>query len=806
MSLTYKAPNNFTKQSYTFTPNHARFGIRFNSISTQTDSAALAIMRPLKQLYVNTNTRNKCIQCNFNNHSSNDNGKNLLIKSLSKMSRLQSIECLKEILQTRFPKSLILKCLSELQNYLISGIHPKPWDNNALFFALRVKIRGGLNLYQHLRDFFYFPLPCVRTLNKFVEKLVCNPGIQFEQLHRLQMLTTNFNDFEKYYVLLLDEMNIVSNISYSKQLKTVFGFPTIKPHQPKLHEPDKNIERASHLLIVLAKGLTTKIKVIVGWHLTASSTDRLEVKKFILQCISELTNINCKVLNIAADMGAMNQGLFSDLGFKCQRVYSYKKDDTSNSIYRQCSFKFSINMLNPITKDPIYFTHDAMHLGKCVRNTLLTKPIYIAEDVLKHFKIDSTCNVVDFQWVREFAKIQNKNLYHIVELKKCHLNPNTFEKMNVGIARRVLSREVAAGILHYINIGFLPDAARTTAIFIALFADWFKILSIRNPAHALYENNINANKETMSRVLLFANVFSQCVVMDPKRNNCWTPVQRGVLSTSHAFNEIVNFLFSNGFKFVIPGKLTSDAIESVFGYMRFLSGPNANAEKVFRVIKCIMSSDLLNPHIPPQYEYAINNKFTDTSYNLNYFALTNTTIAAPSTFFKDPEKNSLYYLAGAIVHHVVQNSINICIDCRNLLAPRDWTDKPTRVFETVQNENITPQLRLKHAVLPELKVVADLTELISRGGLIFVSKQVFDLILFVENYIRSNLVKHINDKNMFSSIFTTISSQGNLPILPNCCSITPLILKRSILILTQRVLHKLFNSEYKPNILAIRIC
>ena len=73
------------------------------------------------------------------------------------------------------------------------------------------------------------------------------------------MLTTNFNDFKKYYVLLLDKMNIVSNISYSQQLKTVFGFPTIKPHQPKLHEPDNNSERASYLLILLAKGLTIKI-------------------------------------------------------------------------------------------------------------------------------------------------------------------------------------------------------------------------------------------------------------------------------------------------------------------------------------------------------------------------------------------------------------------------------------------------------------------------------------------------------------------------------------------------------------------
>lgn len=104
--------------------------------------------------------------------------------------------------------------------------------------------------------------------------------------------------------------------------------------------------------------------------------------------------------------------------------------------------------------------------------------------------------------------------------------------MNVGLARKLLSREVAAGILYYIEKQILPEEARTTAIFIALFADWFKIISNRSVAHALHYSNTIANEESIFRVMLFANLFSQCEILDRKRFNCWTAVQRGVLVKS----------------------------------------------------------------------------------------------------------------------------------------------------------------------------------------------------------------------------------------------------------------------------------
>lgn len=181
------------------------------------------------------------------------------------------------------------------------------------------------------------------------------------EISRLSSIVQNASEFEKHFFLILDEMSIEKNISYSRQLKQVFGFATLSPRK-QLSNENKPLEKASNLLVVLARGLTTRFKIIVGWHLTGASTERTAVKSFIMTCISELTKIGCTILNIARDMGIMNQGLFSDCGMKCKRQYIYRTEN--NTLFRQCNFSFCISMPNPITHEPIYFTHDPMHLCK----------------------------------------------------------------------------------------------------------------------------------------------------------------------------------------------------------------------------------------------------------------------------------------------------------------------------------------------------------------------------------------------------------------------------------------------------------
>lgn len=165
-----------------------------------------------------------------------------------------------------------------------------------------------------------------------------------------------------------------------------------------------------------------------------------------------------------------------------------------------------------------------MHLLKSIRNDLINHEILISSEVLEFYKINCVSNIVSFNWIREFNKVQRADIYPLIDLRRCHLYPNNFEKMKVTYARRVFSREVAAGMLSLIERNILPEQARLTAIFIAFVDSWFHIISNRSVAHAFHRNNLEQNIKSFQILLKFADFFAQCIFLDPKRGNIWLPV------------------------------------------------------------------------------------------------------------------------------------------------------------------------------------------------------------------------------------------------------------------------------------------
>lgn len=157
-----------------------------------------------------------------------------------------------------------------------------------------------------MRKALHFPFPSVSSVNRFVRKIFCSPGVQIQAINKLVYCLKDANIFQRNFVLLIDEMSIEQGVIYSHQFKRIFGYPTIKP--------TNETYSASHLLLVIIRGLTSRIKCIVGWHLTGSSTDRSANKKFVLECIQELSKQGIKIFSIISDMGCQNQGLFADLG------------------------------------------------------------------------------------------------------------------------------------------------------------------------------------------------------------------------------------------------------------------------------------------------------------------------------------------------------------------------------------------------------------------------------------------------------------------------------------------------------------
>ena len=115
--------------------------------------------------------------------------------------------------------------------------------------------------------------------------------------------------------------------------------------------------------------------------------------------------------------------------------------------------------------------------------------IFLSDEILEFYNIPKYSNLISFFWVQEFAKLQKSLKYPLIELTDSHLNPNQFEKMNVSLARRIFSQNVAAVIIRLIELHMLPAEARLTAYYISLADNWFKIITNRQRAHALCKNH-----------------------------------------------------------------------------------------------------------------------------------------------------------------------------------------------------------------------------------------------------------------------------------------------------------------------------
>ena len=714
----------------------------------------------------------------------------LVISLLLSASINEAFQFILQLISARFPHAHILKMVPDFVKIILTGIHPKKWAQISLLTALRVKIRAGNKLFNHMRTSLYIPFPCVASINKFVQAVFCQPGVQESSIDRMALALANANQFEKSIVLVFDEVSISPSVKFFHQLKRIFGYPTLAPSKPSLC--------ATHMLVVLARGLTTKFKVIVGWHLTALSSSRIAVKAFIQGCICSIEKRNIRVIANVSDMGIQNQSLFTDCGIKCKRMFNYISEN--NTIKRLCSFSFSNCLLSDRTAEPIFYIYDPMHLLKCLRNTLLLHEIFVPDEILEFYKIPKFSNLISFFWVREFAKLQKHLKFPLIELTESHLNPNHFEKMNVSFARRIFSRNVGAGIIRCIELNMLPEEARLTAHFILLADSWFKIISNRQRAHALCKNHSEANEDSFNKLLLFANFFAQCIVLNPKRHNCWAPVQKGILLSTRSFIDLARFLLSQGMEFLIAARLTSDSIESLFSTLRFITGPNANALRMCQVIKVIIASDLLNSDCEKfNDDQAMNYRLVEIDENDSDYVISEVPISPfffPTNHIElvRTEREALYYIAGAIARYIYNLSkplyirkskpIILCPFCQSLITTQN-SSNTSFVYTNENNRNVY--------IDENIHEDSRFTQLVNRGGLFFVSPEIFSYILDIEALLPKFIQLYFQSERFLECVCENISVQlvHNIPL---CCNLPELILNRSVLILSHRYLSSVFNS------------
>lgn len=146
-------------------------------------------------------------------------------------------------------------------------------------FLRRKPEEEDINKHHKKRDGMNFPLPCVSTLNEFMEKnnLVLEPGIHEVAVKYIgKQIKADKTKQYAFCSILIDEMSITPNIKLHVTLQRAMGEVTV---------PSTGGDPvANKLFLVMARGISEDWLLPIAYHLTSSQLDAKLLRDFIFDC------------------------------------------------------------------------------------------------------------------------------------------------------------------------------------------------------------------------------------------------------------------------------------------------------------------------------------------------------------------------------------------------------------------------------------------------------------------------------------------------------------------------------------------
>ena len=588
----------------------------------------------------------------------------------------------------------------------VSSTNPYKWSNQTVRHALQVKCAVGNKGYEFLRGAAY-PLPSSRTLSRRIESCKFAQGIQYDIIEWLSIKLKTSTNESKMCVLSLDEMQLRPHVEYDKGLKRYVGF--VSKEFCNSEEP----AIATHALVFIVRGLTVHWKQVIAYVLTENSTKPDKLWDFVRNLIVCLYSHGILVKCVTSDMGSNNRGMWGVIGV--------------HSIRNQVNCKIS-HPCKP--EENIYFVADVPHLLKNIRNCLLSQNINLPETTVSKMKLKS--NMVSIKHVENLVEQQEKGgLVLVPDLTMKMLNPSTFEKMRVPVARNLFSCKVSSAMIFCVAVGLIPHEATATSWFIEI-GKWYDIMLSRQKSDAL--SSINADK-----LLHLKEILASFPSLYFSGNRIWKPIQAGVLLSTTSVLQLFEELSSRGLiEYLLTSRLSTDCVENFFSQVRGTGDSHPTPVKLRHVIRMISVAQY--SHMPASSSYDVD----DDEYYLELFSSQKPRKDSSEYNFQYPndvninmgliQMSALYYLAGWVIHKLVRVSKNIiCCICIESI----YTSEP---LEGLPHEWVTT---------------------ISKGNLIHPTKKVFDICHHAEVIFQKHSRYFLNKENVKENLLKQILSTCN---------------------------------------------
>lgn len=218
---------------------------------------------------------------------------------------------------------------------------------------------SGIHGYEYLKKTGY-PLPSLRTIYRKLQNHDIELGVFYNLKHFIKAKMESLHSTDRWCCLSIDEMQILQSQDYDKVKKKFLGYVSL----------GKTSELATHLLVVMVRGLKTKWKQVIACVSTAKSTNNLCMKQLLHECIDFCTECDLKVVSVTSDMGGNNVSLWNNLNVFAQRdslqnFFTYKDQD-------------------------IYITPDVCHLLKNLRNAMHKWELNLPSDICENEKLPTS--------------------------------------------------------------------------------------------------------------------------------------------------------------------------------------------------------------------------------------------------------------------------------------------------------------------------------------------------------------------------------------------------------------------------------
>ncbi|KAG0442804.1 hypothetical protein HPB47_015605 [Ixodes persulcatus] len=413
---------------------------------------------------------------------------------------------------------------------------------------------------------------------------------------------------------------------------------------PAPQEPPPEPPSATHALVFMIAGISSRWKQVICYHYTGNSFCGKEAASQVKVLIERCNSVGLQVVAVTSDMGSGNRAMWQHFD-----IYSGRYSRTTNKI--------------PHPQQPgeqIVFLADVPHLINNLNGHLVRgQTIVLPADVVTANNL--TCPTVSLDPIRQLVEFQKNLTFKLApKLRPELLDPNHFEKMKVSAALQVLSHSTATALRFLVeNHGWSQDFL-TTAWFFEQVNRWFDLMSSRHPVLAIRKQNLSSYRNAIEFLTKFQQLFRQLKIGD----GAYKPVQAGVVLSTKSVLDLQEMLIDkHSFSFVLTSRFTQDCLENLFSVVR-QGNPIPTPLEFKMALKLITLSQYLKASKAGSYE------LDDASFYLTDLADVTALPTACSDVLpeeieldmSDPENNSFVYYCGNIVRTVIKNNVtcDIC--------------------------------------------------------------------------------------------------------------------------------------------------